>query len=127
MDFIYFLVLLIIILIVFLKYKKTVSKLHQENIKLKNQIENQKCINFNSNIEINSQKQREIENRKYKIIEFLSKYETITNNQVENLLKVSDSTAYRLLENLERENKIMQIGNTGKDVYYILNKFYKQN
>jgi hypothetical protein len=30
-----------------------------------------------------------------------------------------------LLEDLEREGKILQIGNTGKDVYYILNRYKK--
>jgi len=123
MDFIYLSILLIVLLVLFLNYRKSALKLKQENINLKKQIETQKCNNFNSIITENTTKQKEIESKKFKILEFLTKYETITNDQVENLLKVSNSTAYRLLEDLEREGKILQIGNTGRDVYYILNRY----
>jgi len=123
MDFIYLSILLIVLLVLFLNYRKSALKLKQENINLKKQIETQKCNNFNSIITENTAKQKEIESKKFKILEFLTKYETITNDQVENLLKVSNSTAYRLLEDLEREGKILQIGNTGRDVYYILNRY----
>jgi ribosomal protein S25 len=43
------------------------------------------------------------------------------------MFKISNSTAYRILEGLEQEGKIAQIGKTGKDVYYIKNTFYKRN
>ena len=125
MNYVYFLVLSSIIIILFLKYRQYVLNLKQENNKLKNQLENQKCDSFNSIAAENNLKQQEIESRKFKIIEFLTKHETITNDQVESLFKVSNSTAYRLLENLEKEGKILQIGSTGKDVYYILNRYKK--
>ena len=42
----------------------------------------------------------------------------ITNNEVEKLLHVSDATATRYLETLEKEGKIKQVGKTGKGVSY---------
>ena len=124
MDYIYLLALLFI-LILFSKYIFSISKLKKENVALKKQIEQKKCETFNTNVTELSLKQQEIDSKKNKIIEFLSNHETITNNQVENLLKVSNSTAYRLLESLEQEKSILQIGNTGRDVYYILNRYKK--
>ena len=40
---------------------------------------------------------------------------------VEKLLDVSGGTARKYLNELESENKIKQIGKTGRDVYYTLN------
>jgi len=37
---------------------------------------------------------------------------------VENLLLVSDATATRYLDELEKEGKIKQVGKTGKGVFY---------
>ncbi|MCG2694810.1 hypothetical protein L6261_01880 [Candidatus Parcubacteria bacterium] len=42
----------------------------------------------------------------------------ITNDQVEKMLGVSDTTVGRYLDELESEGKIKQVGNTGKSVYY---------
>lgn len=100
-------------------------KIKLENIILKKELEKQKCDNLNKNISQELNVQRETDSRKFKILEFLQKHETITNDEVEYLLKVSNSTAYRLLESLEQEKKILQIGNTGRHVYYILNTFKK--
>jgi predicted HTH transcriptional regulator len=119
-----FIILLVFVLLI-LKYKKNIDKIKRENYKLKTQLENQKCENLNQVLSSNTQKQDEINLRKSKVLEFLTNHETITNDQVEALLKVSNSTAYRLLESLEQEGGISQIGKTGKDVYYIKNKFYK--
>ena len=44
----------------------------------------------------------------------------ITNNDVEKLLNVSDATATNYLQELENENKIEQIGKTGRSVFYRL-------
>ncbi len=126
MDIIYFFfILTLVILVTFLWYIKSILNLKKENSILKAQIENQKCDNFNSIANEAQTKQKENTLKKYKIIDFLTKHETITNDQVENLLKISNSTAYRLLEELEKEKKILQIGNTGKNVYYILNRYKK--
>jgi len=48
---------------------------------------------------------------------FVDKKE-ITNDEVEKLLHVSDATATRYLETLEKEGKIKQVGKTGKGVVY---------
>jgi len=44
----------------------------------------------------------------------------ITNNDVEKLLGVSDATATRYLDELEKEGKLKQVGKTGQGVFYIL-------
>ena len=55
-----------------------------------------------------------------KILKFIQENQRITNNDVEKLLGVSDATATRYLDDLEKEEKISQIGDTGQGVYYIL-------
>ena len=45
----------------------------------------------------------------------------ITCNDVEELLDVSGATARKYLKELEDEEKITQIGESGKGVYYTLN------
>lgn len=44
----------------------------------------------------------------------------ITNKDVQELLKVSDSTATRYLDDLEERGRIEQIGETGQSVFYRL-------
>ena len=63
-----------------------------------------------------------IQNRKRKkidhILDLFAKRTNITNNQVADFLHVSDATATRYLQVLENENKIKQVGKTGKGVKY---------
>ena len=42
----------------------------------------------------------------------------VTNDEVEKLLHISDATATRYLEQLEKEGKVKQEGRTGKSVSY---------
>ncbi len=42
----------------------------------------------------------------------------VTNNDIEKLLGVGDSTATRYLDELEKEGKIHQVGTEGRFVYY---------
>lgn len=56
------------------------------------------------------------ESNKRKILERLNN--KFTNADVENLLSVSDATATRYLDELEKEGKVKQVGKTGKHVYY---------
>lgn len=65
--------------------------------------------------------QREKEKAKKKIIELLNEKNKITNNDVEKFLSVSDATATRYLDELEKEGKIKQVGKEGKFVYYEIN------
>ncbi len=44
-----------------------------------------------------------------------------TCNEIEKLLKVSGKTARKYLDELEDENKIRQVGKTGRGIYYVLN------
>ncbi len=56
-----------------------------------------------------------------KIMSLFAKKHQITNDEVEKALHVSDATATRYLEQLEKENKIKQNGKTGKGVTYTKN------
>ena len=47
---------------------------------------------------------------------------SLTNNDVEKLLGVSDATATRYLDVLEQEGVVKQVGTEGKGVYYKINK-----
>jgi len=53
-----------------------------------------------------------------KVMTMFVKKDKITNDEVEKLLHVSDSTATRYLSQLEKEGKIKQNGKTGKGVFY---------
>lgn len=52
-----------------------------------------------------------------KIREFMATKDRITNNDVEQLVWVSDATAERYLNQLEKEGIIKQVG-TGSETYY---------
>ena len=54
-----------------------------------------------------------------KILEFVITKGSVTNDQVEKLLHVSDATATRYLTQLEKEGKLKQEGKTGKSVKYL--------
>jgi predicted HTH transcriptional regulator len=55
---------------------------------------------------------------KQKILDLLETQGKLTNNQVEQTIGISDATATRYLEELEKEGKVKQVGVTGKDVFY---------
>ena len=59
----------------------------------------------------------EKESRKEKILGLMDSKKKIKNNDVQKLLKVSDASATRYLEELEKEGKIEQVGKTS-DAYY---------
>ncbi len=67
-----------------------------------------------------SKQTKEKQENKDKILGFLKTNSKIANNDVERLVKVSDATAERYLDELEKEGKIQQIGKTGNAVYYQL-------
>jgi len=66
--------------------------------------------------------QQTIQNKKRakldKIITLFDTKPKITNDQVEHLLHVSDATATRYLDILEKEAEIKQVGKTGRAVWY---------
>lgn len=53
-----------------------------------------------------------------KIMTLFAKQTKLTNDEVEKFMHVSDATATRYLNTLEKENKIKQNGKTGKSVFY---------
>jgi len=58
------------------------------------------------------------EQNKEKILTLLTTQESVSNNDIEKLLGVSDATATRYLNALEQDGKIEQIGKTGRGVGY---------
>jgi flagellar biosynthesis GTPase FlhF len=81
-----------------------------EEEKIKKREENLKLAN-----ETRQEKKREKINE---ILNLFAERQTVTNDEVEKLLHVSDATATRYLETLEKEGKIKQVGKTGKGVTY---------
>jgi len=66
-----------------------------------------------------SAKRQSIERKKEIVIEYLKHHGHLTNDIVQELLEVSDSTATHYLDELETEGKIKQIGKTGRGVHYV--------
>jgi len=58
--------------------------------------------------------------KKAKVLKYFDENERVTNNDIEKLLGVSDATATRYLDELEKEGKVQQVGERGKYVYYVL-------
>jgi predicted HTH transcriptional regulator len=67
-----------------------------------------------------TQKSKTKRKKQEKILEFLRENGEVRNNDVEKLLGVSDSTAERYLDELEKEGTILQNGITGRSVFYTL-------
>lgn len=61
---------------------------------------------------------QEKEENKQRILGILETQSPLTNNHVEQLLDISDATATRYLEELEKEGLVRQVGGTGSGVYY---------
>lgn len=57
---------------------------------------------------------------KQKILEFIQANGKIKNNEVEKLAGVSNATAERYLDELEKEGKLTQHGAIGQGVFYTL-------
>lgn len=72
--------------------------------------------------EVSGLSQAEVEKEKNldKVMEMFSPGRELTNDDVEKALGVSDATATRYLDKLEKEDKIVQIGKEGRFVKYRL-------
>lgn len=57
--------------------------------------------------------------RKARILARAKKYGRITNDDVEDMFCISDTTARRYLDELEHEGKLLQVGDAGRGVHYI--------
>lgn len=74
--------------------------------------------NKRKNLDFISKQQKEKESGKRAIYELLETNHPLTNNDVEAMLGVSDATATRYFEELEKEGKVRQVGKTGRHVSY---------
>ena len=78
--------------------------------------------NFDQKIkQIEEQKGEKQENLK-KLKGFIEDKEKVTNNDVEEFLGVSNATAERYIEELEKDGLLEQIGQIGQGVYYKINR-----
>ncbi len=68
------------------------------------------------NYEVSAGSQKE--QRKVKILAMFNGQASISNNDVEKMLEVSDATATRYMDELEKEGKVRQVGETGAGVRY---------
>ena len=66
---------------------------------------------------ISEQEARKAENKK-KILEFIQTHGKIQNDDVEKLAGVSNATAERYLDELEKEGEVTQHGTIGQSVFY---------
>jgi len=66
---------------------------------------------------ISEQAKQKAENNQ-KILAFVQEHEKIQNNDVEKLTGVSNATAERYLDELEKEGKLVQHGVIGQGVFY---------
>lgn len=66
---------------------------------------------------IAKQMEQKAEN-KQKILAFVQTHEKIQNNDVEKLTGVSNATAERYLDEIEKEGKLTQHGTIGQNVFY---------
>ncbi|KKW14522.1 MAG: hypothetical protein UY54_C0015G0020 [Parcubacteria group bacterium GW2011_GWA2_50_10b] len=69
-------------------------------------------------ISFTSKQQREKEAGKEAIYGLLETNHPLTNNDVEVMLSISDATATRYFDELEKEGKVRQVGKTGRYVNY---------
>jgi len=61
------------------------------------------------------------ERKRKKLDKIMAQFEAnpqVTNKDIQKALRISSATATRYLDILERENRIKQVGNTGKSVFY---------
>jgi len=68
---------------------------------------------------IQSRKRKKLD----KILVLLDEKKNIGNDDVEKLIHVSDATATRYLNQLEKEGRILQVGKTGQSVRYVRSSY----
>ena len=67
------------------------------------------------------QTRKKAENKE-RVLRLFREKQKVVNNDVEELLGISDATAERYLDELEKEGKIEQHGKTGQSVFYTLKR-----
>jgi Fic family protein len=66
------------------------------------------------------EQQEEKERNKKAILDLLETQGQLTNNHVEQMLDIPESTITRYFDELEKEGKVRQVGKTGHAVFYTL-------
>jgi len=66
----------------------------------------------------NKARKDKVKAREEMMLEYTKHKGKITNDEVEGMFCVSNTTAYRYLEDLEKKGKLKQIGEKGRNVYY---------
>lgn len=74
----------------------------------------------NTNAEFIAKQMEQKTENKQKILAFVQEHGKIQNNDVEKLAGVSNATAERYLDELEKEGKLTQHGEIGQAVFYTL-------
>lgn len=69
-------------------------------------------------VSFTSKQQRQKELDKETIYGLLETNHPLTNNDVEAMLGISDASATRYFDELEKEGKVRQVGKTGRYVHY---------
>lgn len=72
----------------------------------------------NNLAEVMEERTKEKEEKKKRILEFFASRDKVSNDEIQTLLGVSDATATRYLDELEKEGKVRQVGKTGQSVFY---------
>ncbi len=67
---------------------------------------------------VTQRQKREKEEDKARILGIFEIDPQLTNEKVEQYFGIPESTATRYLDELEKEGKVRQVGETGRDVYY---------
>ena len=67
---------------------------------------------------LNEQRAREHREQLDKIMEYLNSHDQVTNDEVEKMLGVSNTSAERYLDELEKQGKLRQVGRVGRSVTY---------
>jgi predicted HTH transcriptional regulator len=76
------------------------------------------CRVRRSKVGLIEQQAEEKGDNKEKVLEYFNTHQRATNDEIERLLGVSDATIVRYMDELEKEGRIRQVGDTGSGVYY---------
>ena len=77
-------------------------------------------VRYSGQDKANRARRLRIEAAKSKIVQHLKENKTIVNDEVQEILGISDATATRYLQELLEEGKIKRIGEEGRGVHYEL-------
>lgn len=67
---------------------------------------------------VNEARQQERARNREKLMDYLDSHDSLTNDDVERILNVSDSGATSYLDELEKEGLLKQVGDEGRGVHY---------